>query len=80
MPLYSFKCEKCDTKKDELRKMGDTTPPTCCGVAMVRVFSLPIVIIGGREATQAKLKKRSDEQGKKFFRRSAYKAEHKHAT
>lgn len=31
MPIYAFKCEKCDTVVEELRKLGDDTPPTSCG-------------------------------------------------
>lgn len=77
MPIYSFECEKCGFIRDELRKMGDTSPPNCCEATMNRVFSMPNVIVGGPEATQAKLKQRSDEQGKRFFRKAAYKAEHR---
>lgn len=79
MPIYSFRCE-CGFEIDELRKMGDFEPPACryCNTKMEKVFSPNFnVIVGGPEATQAKLKKRSDEQGKRFFSKSAYKAGHK---
>jgi len=79
MPIYSFKCEKCGFVREEIRKMGDTKPPSCinCDTPMDRLFTSPTVIIGGPEATQEKLKKRSDEQGKRFFSRAAYKAQHR---
>ena len=79
MPVYVFKCE-CGLTSEELRKFGDADPPDCvCGKRMERVFSIPVVISGGPEATQAKLKKRSDEQGRQFFRRAAYRTA-KHGT
>ncbi len=79
MPIYSFECEKCGFVRDELRKMGEMEPPNCvnCELPMERTFSMPNVIVGGPQETQEKLKKRSDEQGKRFFRKAAYKAEHK---
>ncbi len=74
MPIYEFQCE-CGLTSEEIRKLGDTEPPNCvCGKKMERVFSMPVVVIGGPAATQAKLKKRSDEQGKRFFSRAAYRA------
>lgn len=74
MPIYSWKCAECGFLREELRKMGDLESPTCinCNIIMDRLFTPPIVIVGGPEATQAKLKKRSDEQGKRFFSRAAY--------
>lgn len=31
MPIYVWKCTKCDAVVEELRKMGDTEPPKSCG-------------------------------------------------
>lgn len=73
MPIYEFLCSNCDIIKEEMRKLGDVKPLNCsCGMKMERIFSPSVKIIADPEATQAKLKKRSDEQGKRFFRRAAY--------
>ena len=30
MPIYVWKCTKCGETIEELRKLGDTEPPTSC--------------------------------------------------
>ena len=30
MPIYVWKCTKCDTVVEELRKIGEDEPPTSC--------------------------------------------------
>lgn len=67
MPIYSFKCEKCNSEKDELRKMGDYSPPICCNEFMIRTFN-PISF-QTKEGTLEKVRSRSRNQGKKFFKR-----------
>lgn len=74
MPVYEWICCDDETEKEELRKLGDDKPPKCptCGQEMSRIFSSVISIFQGKsnaEKVSAKLKKRSEEQGKKFFRR-----------
>jgi len=75
MPIYSWKCERCGFTREELRKVGEYDAPNCVYCAnskMERVFE-PIAVIfkgaGWINGEQAKLKKRSTEQGKKFFKR-----------
>jgi putative FmdB family regulatory protein len=29
MPIYSFKCRKCELEKNEIRSMGDVKEPLC---------------------------------------------------
>jgi putative FmdB family regulatory protein len=69
MPIYEFICEKDEIRLEELRKLGDVNPPNCpkCNETMERLFSFPLVTT--KEKQQEQLKKRSREQGKKFFRR-----------
>lgn len=31
MPIYLWKCQTCNAVVEELRKMGDYTPPESCG-------------------------------------------------
>jgi putative FmdB family regulatory protein len=74
MPIYGFICYDDETEVEELRKLGDDKPPKCpnCGVEMSRLFSPVVNIFQGKsnaEKVSAKLKKRSEEQGKKFFKR-----------
>lgn len=41
MPLYEFKCKSCGKKMEELRKVGDFTPPSCsvCGQETEKMMS-----------------------------------------
>jgi putative FmdB family regulatory protein len=69
MPIYEFTCSKDNLVKEEIRRLGDVSPPKCpvCACDMERVISGTIVI--DKTKIPEKLKKRSEEQGKKFFRR-----------
>ena len=75
MPIYSFQCSKCGFVREELRKMGDFTAPKCvyCKDEVLERVYEPVATIfkgtGWHGGSQAKLKKRSLEQGKKFFNR-----------
>lgn len=74
MPIYEFVCYDDETEKEELRKLGDDIPPKCptCGIEMSKVFSPIFSIFKGRDQSvrvSKQLKKRSEEQGRKFFRR-----------
>jgi len=75
MPIYEFFCYDDETEKEELRKLGDNIPPKCptCGIEMSKVFSpINAIISKGRDQSvrvSKQLKKRSEDQGKKFFRR-----------
>jgi putative FmdB family regulatory protein len=73
MPIYSFECKKCGAVSDVLRKVSDYTPPDCiCGKKMERIFTPVSSILKGAgwsKGQWSKLRKRSVEQGKKFFRR-----------
>lgn len=39
MPLYDFKCLKCDSIQTVQKKIGDRQPVECCGRDMERVFT-----------------------------------------
>jgi putative FmdB family regulatory protein len=69
MPIYEFNCREDNLTLEKIRRLGDENPPNCpiCNRLMDRVFSTPIVI--NKEAVPGKLKKRSEDQGKKFFHR-----------
>ena len=69
MPIYEYICEKDDVRLEELRKLGDTNPPDCpkCNEKMERLFSCPLVTT--KEKQVEELRRRSKEQGKKFFKR-----------
>jgi len=74
MPIYSFECAEDNSVKDELRLVGDYHPPKCsiCGADMERLFT-PVTSIlkgsGWSHGDWAKLRKRSEEQGTKFFKK-----------
>ena len=42
MPFYTFKCSSCDTEKEVLQGMNDSSPPCekCDKVKMKRVFKV----------------------------------------
>ena len=75
MPIYSFQCPKCGFIREELRRMGDCETPKCVNCknqVMDRVFTPVVTVFNGpgwNHGSQDKLKTRSKEQGKKFFRR-----------
>jgi len=59
---------------EELRKMGDIIPPRCpkCDAKMEKVITPVTTILKGQgwnHGQVEKLRKRSESQGKKFFRR-----------
>lgn len=74
MPLYEWCCEKDGSLHEELRKVGDLIPPMCeiCGQPMQRIFT-PVTSIlkgsGWSKGQYEKIRRRSEEQGKKFFHR-----------
>jgi putative FmdB family regulatory protein len=74
MPLYEWVCEKDGLLYEELRKVGDFTPPFCeaCGQPMQKIITPVNFILNGQGWTygsQEKIKRRSEDQSKKFFRR-----------
>ena len=74
MPIYEFICETDGIVKEDLRKVGDCTPPTCdiCGQSMNRVFTPVTAILKGsgwNKGSWEKVRRRSEDQGKKFFRK-----------
>lgn len=75
MPFYEFICEPCEEYKIELRKLGDFDPPVCpqCQSKMEKIISPPGAVLfkgqGWRNGEWTKLRERSKDQGKKFFRR-----------
>lgn len=74
MPIYEFICYDDETEVEEFRKLGDDKPPKCptCGTEMSKKFSAVIGLFQGKknaEKVSEKLRKRSEDQGKKFFRR-----------
>ena len=74
MPYYEFVCESCEEYKTELRKLGDYDPPVCpkCQSKMEKIIS-PVGVLfkgaGWQHGEQTKLRQRSKDQGKKFFKR-----------
>jgi putative FmdB family regulatory protein len=75
MPIYSFQCPKCGFVREDLRKMGDYEAPECvyCKKQVMERFYEPVTTVlkgqGWSHGQQEKLRVRSKEQGKKFFRR-----------
>ncbi len=75
MPYYEFECEKCTETIVELRKLGDYDPPACskCKSKMRKVISPVGAVLykgaGWNNGEQVKLRKRSKDQGKQFFKR-----------
>ena len=75
MPYYEFVCAKCEEYKIELRKIGNYDPPVCpkCQSKMEKIISQVGTILfkgaGWLNGEQTKLRKRSKDQGKKFFKR-----------
>ena len=80
MPIYSFHCEYCGSTKEDLRKVEDYTPPTCsiCGKTMSRIFTPVTAILKGQgwsKGTYEKIRRRSEQQGNKFFEKHPDKRE-----
>jgi len=74
VPIYTWQCLKDNIDKEELRAMGDLVSPKCpvCGENMDRVFTPVVSILKGSGWTHgdwSKLRKRSEDQGNKFFKR-----------
>jgi len=67
VPLLEFECERDQVVIEEIRRIGELDPPSCpvCKERMERIFSAPTVI--DKSKVSEKLRKRSEEQGKKFF-------------
>lgn len=74
MPIYEFMCFDDYCVTTEIRKVGDFVPPQCsrCGKLMTKVIS-PVSFVlkgsGWNKGEHELLRKRSEDQGKKFFRR-----------
>ncbi len=49
MPLYKYKCTKCDKTTEHLSKLGDTSKQCDCGHKAVKVFSIgkPLFQVNG---------------------------------
>jgi putative FmdB family regulatory protein len=74
LPIYQFKCKNDGFTREDLRRMGETYSPNClvCNCKMDYIISNPAVILKGsgwNHGSREKLKNRSREQGKKFFKR-----------
>jgi len=74
MPIYEWICEKDRLLHEDLRKVGDFTPPVCelCGKLMQRIITPVTAILKGPGWSNGefeKLRRRSEDQSKKFFRR-----------
>lgn len=76
MPLYEYRCEKCGFIREEIKKVEDLEKVPFCVYCkdqlMERVFSPVATVLRGpgwSHGDYAKLRERSKEQGKKFFKR-----------
>lgn len=67
MPVYEFDCPSCGRRCEELRRLGEDSPPACpsCEIGMRRVFSRVAVRYGswGFRATDSLI---SDTHGRDF--------------
>ena len=52
MPLYEYRCERCEEKFEELRSLSNTEPVLCpsCGAPAEKLFSSFSMGGGGRGA------------------------------
>jgi len=80
VPIYEFICFEDYHVVTELRKVGDFAAPQCprCGKLMTKVISpVSFVLkgIGWNRGEWGLLRKRSEDQGKKFFRHHSDKQE-----
>ncbi len=74
MPIYEFRCPVCSLVIEELRKAGDYSACSCpnCGKRMEKLISISTTIFSGpgwSKGTWQKAKKRSQDQGKKFYKK-----------
>jgi putative FmdB family regulatory protein len=74
LPIYEFRCPKCELIVEELRKTGDYSAVgcACCGSRMEKLISIPHTVFSGpgwTKGTWEKAKKRSLEQGRKFYKK-----------
>jgi len=51
MPIYSFLCSKCGSRKEDVRSMKDALKPCICtcGAKMDRDLAVDLASIGGGE-------------------------------
>lgn len=48
MPIYSYRCGQCDREADSFARIEDRdNGPACCGAAMARQLSAPMVMVPG---------------------------------
>lgn len=54
MPIYAFRCATCGSDQDQFARVDDrdANPPVCCGAAMARQISAPMVTCRSSEAYQ----------------------------
>jgi putative FmdB family regulatory protein len=47
MPIYPFTCPTCGASRDEFKRVADrdANPPECCGAAMARQITAPMVSV-----------------------------------
>lgn len=51
MPIYAFRCAACGSDQDQFARVvdRDANPPTCCGAAMARQVTAPMVSVSQTE-------------------------------
>jgi len=54
MPIYPFHCPSCGRDQDQFARVDDrdANPPTCCGAAMSRQITAPMVAVANLEGYQ----------------------------
>lgn len=72
MPLYDYKCEKCEVVVEILHEMSDSEPKICteCQSPMVKQFSSSFTIMSGKNGTIESHKEREHRKKVKDFDRA----------
>lgn len=54
MPIFEYRCQKCDELTEHLQRVSDLSPEKCrrCGGALERLLSAPAVHSSGKEGGQ----------------------------
>jgi hypothetical protein len=64
MPVFDYKCKKCNTEKTDVLVRTPSDIPICCGVSMIKRAGFPRIYIFPQEGIHLK---HVSKAGKTFF-------------